>query len=679
MRQKYLEVGEITLGTCYYPEHWPKEMWADDLERMVKYGIKVVRVSEFAWAIFEPEEGVFDFKLFDEFMALAKNYPLDIIFCTPSATPPAWLTEKYEEVLNAQMNGDKYRHGLRRQYNYNSPVYNKLVTRIVEKISEHYGNDTQIIGWQIDNELNCEVDIFYSDCDHDAFRVYLQNKYKTLEELNEKWGTVFWSQTYTDWQQIYLPRPTPKMQSNPHMLLDQREFISNSACAFAKMQADILRKNIAQSQFITTNGIFKHIDYQKMQDESLDFITYDSYPNFGYAPDRSIAMKDRAWSLKLSTIRSISPIFGIMEQQVGAGGWMTSMRGPAPKPGQMRLWSYQSLVHGADFISFFRWRTACFGTEIYWHGLNDYSNNYNRKIAEMEEFYGDMKKMKKLAGARYTAKVALLRTHAVEWDSESDAWYGPLVTKSEQGWFAATQYTQTPMDVVYLDSIDGTQELSKYSMAVFPHPAIITQKEMRILTEFVEAGGTLVIGARAGYKDEYGRCPMTKMPGILSELCGANVEEFTLICDENEKPIASFDGADIEMPLFNDILVKESDSAKVLAAYKTGYYSGKPAIIENCVGSGKVLYVGAAFSAQSAECLLSYCGENSPYKNKLTAPAECELAVRKNGNNTWYFVLNYSDSEKTITTKVPLQELLTGNVINGEHKLKPYDVAVFYE
>ena len=352
---------KITLGTCYYPEHWDKNLWREDLERMKECGIEVVRIAEFAWSKIEPREGEFTYEFFNEFLDLAYEMNVKVIFCTPTATPPAWLTEKYPETLNAAIDGTLYRHGGRRHYNYNSPKYRELAKRIVEKSASHYGPHPAIIGWQIDNEINCEKSEFYSESDTAAFRIWLREKYNTLDTLNEAWGTVFWNQTYTDWSQIYVPRPTPSSSNNPHQVLDYTRFISDSACRFAALQSSVIRKYKKPEDFITTNGIFSNLDNHRMREESLDFITYDSYPNFAYCRDRfdqkEDSLRDRMWSRNLMEVRAISSNFGIMEQQSGANGWNTGMAAPTPKPGQMTLWTMQSIAHGADYISYFRWRT----------------------------------------------------------------------------------------------------------------------------------------------------------------------------------------------------------------------------------------------------------------------------------------------------------------------------------
>ena len=322
---KSIKLDKLTMGVCYYPEHWEESLWEDDLRRMKKTGITYIRIAEFAWNIFEPEEGIFTFDFFDRFLDLALKHEIRVILGTPTATPPAWASHSYPEILNADRQGVLYRHGSRRHYNYNSPKYRDLTRIIVTQLAQHYGNHPAVAGWQIDNEFNNGVDEFYSESDSDAFRVFLRKKYKTLDALNKAWGAVFWNQTYTAWEQIYVPRHTPTGAVNPHQQLDYLRFVSDSACSFGKLQCDILRKYISPEQFITTNGMFDNLDNHRMTDELLDFYSYDSYPNFAFAltedPKHSDDLNDRKWSRKLSESRSISPNCAIMEQQSGANGW----------------------------------------------------------------------------------------------------------------------------------------------------------------------------------------------------------------------------------------------------------------------------------------------------------------------------------------------------------------------
>ena len=404
LKEKSIRLDHLSLGVCYYPEHWDESLWEDDLARMREHGIETVRVFEFAWTLAEKEEGVFDFSFFDRFLNLCGQKGIQAILCTPTATPPAWLTGKYPEVLNAGRDGSLYHHGHRRHYNYNSPVYRQLCARIITKLAERYGRHPAVIGWQIDNEINCEIDVFYSESDDAAFREYLKAHFGTLDALNEAIGARFWNQTYTGWDQVHLQRNTLHGHGNPHMALLEKRFISKSARSFVKLQSDIIAK-YAKGQFITTNGIFGHLDSHEMTQEGLDFITYDSYPNFAYGIEeaaenrRGGGLRDRFWSLQLTRARSISKNFGVMEQQSGPGGWDFKMLQPMPKPGQMRLWTMQSVAHGADYVSYFRWRTCGYGTEMYWHGLNDYGNKPNRRLAELKGVAGEFAALKRWRAA----------------------------------------------------------------------------------------------------------------------------------------------------------------------------------------------------------------------------------------------------------------------------------------
>ena len=451
--RKIINGTSIELGTCYYPEHWDKSMWDDDLSRMKEVGIRTVRIAEFAWNKVEPREGEYTYGFFDEFLDLAYEKGMKVIFCTPSATPPAWLTSKYPETLNANRTGQLYEHGSRRHYNYNSPIYQEKVANITERFAAHFAKHPAIIGWQIDNELNCETDEFYSDSDTVAFRGFLKARYGTIDILNTAWGTVFWNQTYNDWNEITLPGNTIFNTHNPHKLLDYSRFVSKSARSFCKMQSDILRKYIKPDDFITTNGFFGNLDYHKLNRESLDFMTYDSYPNFGYCIDgynEKDPFKDMWSSCNLAEVRAMSGQFGIMEQQSGANGWYNRMEAPTPKPGQMTLWTMQSIAHGADYISYFRWRTCTFGTEMYWHGILDYSGRENRRLREVADIHKKLSKIQEIAGSKFVAKIAIVKDYDNEWDARYDNWHSRVSKVSHDSWVMALQESHTPYDYLYL-------------------------------------------------------------------------------------------------------------------------------------------------------------------------------------------------------------------------------------
>lgn len=678
--RKLINGTSIDLGVCYYPEHWDQSLWSEDLDRMMAVGLKTVRIAEFAWSLIEPREGEYTYEFFDSFLNLAAEKGMQVIFCTPTATPPAWLTEKYPEVLNADIDGNLYRHGSRRHYNYNSPVYREKSRNIVEKSAAHYAKHPAIVGWQLDNEFNCENDRFYSESDILAFRKFLQEKYSTLEELNQAWGTRFWNQTYTAWEEVYVPRKTNNHSVNPHEVLDYYRFISDSVNSYAKLQADIIRKYKKPEDFITTNGMFANIDYQRMERDSLDVLMYDSYPDFGYELDSynpEDAMKDRWWSRNLSEVRAVSSNFGIMEQQSGANGWNTRMEAPTPRPGQITLWTMQSIAHGADYVSYFRWRTCTFGTEIYWHGILDYSGRDNRRLGEIAKIYDKVGKIQEIAGSKYVAKVGIIKDYDNIWDAQLDRWHSRVDSVSQNALFVTLQQTHTPFDYVYLEKISSVEDLGQYEVLFYPHACILTVERMAILEQYVAEGGKLVMGCRTGYKDMNGRCVTDYLPGLASKVTGTDIPEYSFVAPDDGHVMAEWDGAEFEAAVFNDLLAPVGDNAEVLGTYTSSYYAGCPALIRNRFGKGEAYYFGGAFAEDTVRVFLDKLGESEPYEEWIRLPESCELAVREKGGKKYLFVLNYSAEQAEITLKTDMRNLFTGEREMGQIVVEKYGVRIY--
>ena len=367
--------------------------------------MNVVRMGEGAWSVWEPEEGRYDFAMFDRALALCQKHGLKAIMGTPTYTPPAWLTERYPEVLRCGFDGTRLTHGSRRHYNYTSPVYRAKSEAITEALAGHYRDHPVVIGWQIDNELNCHLDTSFAESDHQAFRTWCRERHQTLDALNQAWGTAFWSQTYTDWDQVWLPRPTVTYQ-NPNLLLDFYRFTSDSTIRFGAKQYQII-KSIAPHQFVTHNAFqsMTNVDLPAFVRDAVDFVSYDSYPEFKVCDlNLSADFRDRTESRMLSRMRGVSTKFMVLEQQSGPSGQIGGILNgnpdylhPTPKPGQMRLWCWNSIANGADGLLFFRWRSLPYGSEAHWNGLLYHDERNTWRLEEAKRLGEEIKRVSRHA------------------------------------------------------------------------------------------------------------------------------------------------------------------------------------------------------------------------------------------------------------------------------------------
>lgn len=678
MPKKALSADRLRLGACYYPEQWPHEIWDEDFKRMAEMGLSIVRMGEFAWSVMEPSEGQFTFEFFTRAMDAAHEHGIKVILGTPTATPPAWLTHKYPEVLNATREGVVFRHGQRRHYNYSAPIYRELSERIAGKMAEAYHEHPALVGWQIDNELNCEVSVFYSDADQTAFRRWLKARYGNLDELNRAWGALFWNQTYSDWEQIRLTSPAPSYSPNPHQALDEKRFISDSAISFAKLQADAIRR-VDRKHFITTQGPFPNIDFHRLTGEALDFLSFDSYPSFAYIDPEpgGDALLDRANGLQLSMIRDASPNFCVMEQQSGPGGWVNRIEQPTPRPGQLRLWTFQSIAHGADLLLYYRWRTAPFGTEIYWHGINDHHNVPNRRCEEAQRVCEEAARLEGLAGSTYKAEVGILRDYDNEWDGDLDTWHGPYDAQSVKAWFGALQRRHVPLDIVYIDQGLTAKELLRYHCLIYPHPAILSDETALILREYADQGGTIVFGCRTGYKDRRGHCPMRPYPGPVADLCGVTVQEFTRVPKGQQVKLHLMDVGSLDSGPFNEVLQPNGSTVLGRFGEGAGHYAGSPAVVWNAWGMGSAYYFGGVFTQATAGAIADRIGLESPLRNLVMPPPDVELAIREKDGERFVFLLNYATTDQVVDLRRPLHDLLSDTDVAGRVAIEPYGVIVF--
>ena len=671
-------------GVVYYPEQWPESRWDADLAQIARTGMNVVRMGEGAWSIWEPEEGRYDFALFDRALVLCQNHGLKAIMGTPTYTPPAWLTERYPEVSRVSFDGARLTHGSRRAYNYTSPIYRDKSRAVVEALAQHYKHHPEVIGWQIDNELNCHLDASFAASDHQAFRAWCQERYGTLEALNQSWGTSFWSQTYTSWDEVWLPRPTVTYH-NPSLLLDFYRFTSDTTIRFGAMQREII-KRIAPHQFVTHNAFqsMTNVDLSKFVQEAVDFVSYDSYPEFKVCDlTLSPGFRDRSESRLLSRMRGVSPKFMVLEQQSGPsgqiGGILNGNRDylhPTPKPGQMRLWCWNSIANGADGLLFFRWRSLPYGSEAHWNGLLYHDERNTWRLEEAKQLGEEIKRLAEtLINTRCVSQAAIL----YDFDNESHARLERVTGKhretSELSVYQALSERHLSVDMLPLSSLQADRDLSDYQIVFFPHAHVLTETDISPLENYVEGGGTLVFGCWSGYRDRNHWCYDAAGKAFYEGLIGGRVADFTVVFP-GESGIMRYADSEtpVEAPIFNEVLAVDSEEANILAYYVSNYYSGKPAVILRQRGKGRVIHFGTFFTPQNVTALLDVLTIQDPLAEWADIPAEIQVTMRSSNSERFCFLLNFSDTAQTVIFKGSVLDLLGRQMLQGHTEIPPYGV-----
>lgn len=315
------------------------------------------------------------------------------------------------------------------------------------------------------------------------------------------------------------------------------------------------------------------------------------------------------------------------------------------------------------------------GSEIYWHGILDYSGRDNRRLREVADVHKILKKMQCIAGAKYQAQIGIIKEYDNVWDSELDVWHGRIEWSSQAAWFRTLQKNHTPFNYCFLDHMT-VEDICQYKLLVYPHAVILTEETVAKLKAYVEQGGTLLLGCRAGYKDSTGKCVMLKLPGLIKDLCGVDIPEYSYVSPDDGKAYADWDGTKLHADVFNDQLEVEG-TGKVEARYVDTYYAGIPALISNQVGAGKVYYFGGAFSDETVEVFIDKLGVKEPYKDIVELPQCCEVAVREKNGIRYMFILNYTKNTQDISLSKVVTDLYAGENVQGTVSVEGYGVKIY--
>jgi beta-galactosidase len=611
---------------------------------------------------------------------------------TPTYAGPAWIAHNYPEVLRHNFQRVPMRHGSRRFYNYTSPKYLDLSDKICTALAEHYKHEEQIIAWQLDNEFNCHMDVSYAPSDTIAFRHWLREKYQTLDNLNQSWGTAFWSQTYTDWEQIDLPAPTATYH-NPTQLLDETRFISDCVVQFAKRQAAILRR-ANPNWLITHNGLFTNVNGPELV-RDLDFFSHDQYPLFydhwtlyanNLTQTRSLAHLDKRHLLplpsgegwgegprtnSLSTRETLAPAFAILEQQSGPGGQMEYLH-RTPRPGEMKLWAWQSILHGAKLLCYFRWRTCPFGQEQHWHGLVDPDNKDTRRLTEATQLAEELKRLPQdFHDTPPDRVVAVMR------DFDNEANDRRINTYSKEGhwephrWLAELAQQHIPADTVWPQTPDAL--LSQYKLLIAPHLRIMSSDLAEKLKAYVQNGGTLILAAQSATQYQNAHLIEQTPPGLLKDLAGVEVEDFTTLPKGESREARLTESQEI-IPFNTFVECLKPTTAQTLATWQTEdpLLTNAPAITRNQYGSGAVYYMAGYSLAPTIQELTTWLLPHLNLHPVIQAPREIELLAR----GPYLCLLNHSLTPQTITSLPASTSILDNQPARDSITLPPHGVTL---
>ena len=635
-----VQFERLWMGAAWYPEQWPEARWADDLRLMKAAHVNVVRVGEFAWSRIEPREGDYDLDWLVRAVRLAGKYGIRVVVGTPTDTPPAWMSEKYPDILRVTSDGKTIGHGGRRQFSISSPRYRAFCRDIVGRMVRALGHEPNVIGWQIGNEYTDES---YDPAAKAAWHAWLKAKYKTLDRLNEAWTTAYWSQTYSAWDQV----PFTDQPGNPGLMLDAKRFITDQWVAFQKNQLDVIRAGADPRQFITTNlgglGWANKFDRYAIN-RDLDVASWDDYVGQGHLkPYRNGATHDlvRGWKREN---------FWVMETQPGFVNWAPVSN--ILYPGETRAMAWQAVGHGADAVLYWQWRNALNGQETMHGSIVGPDGKPLPIYPEIAQIGRDFAKASPaLASTEPVSPVAILQDYDSRWAIDFQ-----LHNKNYDQIAVLLDYYRPLKDALgAVDIVEAAGPLAKYKLVVAPDLNIIDDAMAKHLADYVRGGGHLILGPRSGLKDAFNRLNLTRQPGPLADLLGGEVEQFYALDD----PVA-VDGGTAQ--IWAEDLKPQAPDVRVLLRYgkANGWLDGHPAVIERKVGKGSITYVGALIDDKLMKPLIDGALADAGVKRAFAVPADVELMTREGDGRRIVILINHGRDARHIQLPAAMTDILNG-------------------
>ena len=650
--------GKLYHGVSFYPELWDRQSLIYDIKEMKKLGINLVRMGEFAWSTLEPREDYFDFELFKEITMLLAVNGIDIVFCTPTPTPPIWLTHNHPERCHKDRNG-VMGHGSRQHICTNNPYFRERAARITEKLAETFGKYENVVMWQLDNELKAHVSYCLCETCKERWHAWLEKRYGTIEVLNQKWGTNIFSETYQAFEQVPQPVKTPFLH-NASLQTMYRVFSMDMIAEFAWEQADMIRKYT--DQYITTNGSI-NFDYNFGQMFSkLDVAAFDTYASsrhhYIYVMNHDFwrAMKQgrKHW---------------LLETSCSYGG---SIRGnPSPHPsGYLVAEAVSGFALNSQSFCYWPWKQQRTGCEINHSAVLSSWGKPSIGYSEVEKVRDAIEKIEPIILKTELKKPEI----ALHYSDMARAFYETEKLPSE----SYTGMIRNLHRMIYelglpRDVVTEYAEVDGYKLVWTAFMPCVEDKLIEKMKQFVENGGTWIAGPMIGYRTQEHTVSTDCALGRLEKEFGFSV-----------KLLYPMTGAGISGEAFDKqsglemlgCILEENNDEKIIGVIKGGCTPDQPFAAEKRVGKGRLVILGAYPSSgvgnegsEMLKTLVKHYTDKLDIKSPLN-PTVGTLVAERTGTDgaVYYFVVNTDGLSGKVTLNGGIfSDALTGEAINSEY------------
>ncbi|MFD2700048.1 beta-galactosidase [Paenibacillus shunpengii] len=667
------KLPKMFYGGDYNPEQWDQATHQEDLRMFKLAGIDIATINVFSWAKNQPDEITYNFGWLDELIDSLYESGVYVCLATSTGAHPAWMATKYPDILRVDKDGRKRKFGGRHNSCPNSPTYRLYSERIADKLAERYKDHPAVLVWHVSNEYG--GDCYCDNCER-AFRVWLKEKYQTLDQLNTAWNTAFWGHTFYDWDEIVLPSNLSEEWGDRStnfqgISLDYSRFNSDSMLNCYKLEYNAIKKHVPES-VVTTNlmGFFKQLDYFKWA-KYMDIISWDSYPSLTTPPSETAMANDLMRGLKDGMP------FMLMEQTPSQQNWQpyNSLK----RPGVMRLQSYQTVAHGADTVMFFQLRRSIGACEKYHGAVIEHVGHENTRVfREVAQLGKELQRIgDRLLDSRADAKAAIVFDWDNWWAIEKSS--GPTIAlnyvQQIHKYYASFYNRNVQVDMVSVDT-----DLSAYDLVVAPVLYMVKPGFAEKLEAFVENGGTFLTTFFSGIVNENDLVTVGGYPGELRKMLGIWVEEIDALFPDQKNKIVLKDKfgklqGSYECGMLCDLL--HTEGAEVIAEYGEDFYKGMPAVTRHTFGKGEAYYVATDPEQGFLDELIEKITTDKGIQPNLSAPSGVEVSRRVKDGISYLFVLNHNTEAVSYDLgQLKAEDLISGNQLRGTVSIEGRDVHI---